>query len=252
MYSGRKTKEPQVSLASSLPLLETSAIYHVEGQTNWGFLEDRGRFVIGGSYRNYNVDTEGTLMAPVNDDRSDNYYSVFSQIDYNITPQFKAVFALRYDEGDLFDAQWSPKGGLVFSPNRNHSIRATVGKAFQTPNYSEFFLQAPAAPPGNLRPLEDFLRTTALGPVLAGVLPGELYGDLTGGGNSSMVPALALGNDKLDVETVTAYELGWKGDFNRVFVTTSVYFNQLENFVTDLLPGVNPEAFPYWTASTCG
>ncbi len=63
-----------------------------------------------------------------------------------------------------------------------------------------------------------------------------------------MVSALALGNSQLDVETVTAYELGWKGDFDRVFVTTSVYFNQLENFVTDLLPGANPAAFPYWTA----
>lgn len=248
-YSGRITKEPQRSLSAGIPLTETSAIYHVEGQTNLGFLDERGRFVIGASYRNYNVNTDSTLMMAVNDDRSDNYYSVFSQIDYNLTPQFKAVFALRYDEGDLFDAQWSPKGGLVFSPNRNHSFRATVGKAFQTPNYSEFFLRVPAAAPIDLSALEAGLRASPLGPALAGVPVGELYGsDVAGQASSSSVAALALGNGQLDVETVTAYELGWKGDFNRVFLTVGGYFNQLENFVTDLLPGANPAAYPYWIA----
>ncbi len=248
-YSGRNTKEPQRSLSAGIPLNENSAIYHVEGQTNVGFLDDRGRFVIGGSYRNYNVNTDSTLMMAVNDDRSDNYYSVFSQIDYNITSQFKAVFALRYDDGDLFDPQWSPKGGLVFSPNRNHSFRATVSRAFQTPNYSEFFLRVPAAAPINLSQLEAGMRASPLGPALAGVPVGELYGsDVAGQASSSTVAALALGNGQLDVETVIAYELGWKGDFNRVFVTFGGYFNQLENFVTDLLPGANPAAYPYWIA----
>ncbi len=249
MCSSDLTKDPQRSLSAGIPLTETSAIYHVEGQTNLNFLDDRGRFVIGASYRNYNVNTDSTLMMAVNDDRSDNYYSVFSQIDYNITPQFKAVFALRYDDGDLFDPQWSPKGGLVFSPNRNHSFRATVGKAFQTPNYSEFFLRVPAAAPIDLAALEAGLRASPLGPALAGVPVGELYGsDIAGQASSSAVAALALGNGQLDVETVTAYELGWKGDFNRVFVTVGGYFNQLENFVTDLLPGANPAAYPYWIA----
>jgi outer membrane receptor protein involved in Fe transport len=110
-------------------------------------------------------------------------------------------------------------------------------------------LRVPAAAPIDLSLLEAGIRASPLGPALAGVPVGELYGsDVAGQASSSSVAALALGNGQLDVETVTAYELGWKGDFNRVFVTTSVYFNQLENFVTDLLPGANPAAYPYWIA----
>ncbi len=244
-YSGRNSTEPQKSLASGIDIDETSAIFHVEGQGNARFADDRGRFVLGGSYRNYNIDTKGTLVNPVNDDRSDDYYSVFSQLDFNITPTFKAVAALRWDDGTLFNSQWSPKGGLVFSPSRDHTFRATVSQAFQTPNYSEFFLQAPAGAPVDLTALEAGLRMSPLGPALAGVPVGELFGG--NGGTSDMVPVLALGNDALDVERVTGYEAGYKGQLGRLFLSTDVYYNQLSNFVTDLLPGVNP-AYPYWTA----
>ena len=56
--------------------------------------------------------------------------------------------------------------------------------------------------------------------------------------------ALALGNSALDVERVTGLELGYKGAVSqRVFVTVDAYWSRLTNFVTDLLPGVNP-AYP--------
>jgi outer membrane receptor protein involved in Fe transport len=55
---------------------------------------------------------------------------------------------------------------------------------------------------------------------------------------------LALGNANLDVETVLGWELGYKGSIsNTLYVTADLYINKLENFVTDLLPGVNP-AYP--------
>ena len=49
------------------------------------------------------------------------------------------------DDGSLFKTQFSPKGALVFSPNESHSFRFSVNRAFQTPNYSEFFLRAPGS-----------------------------------------------------------------------------------------------------------
>src|SRR6185437_11482439 len=55
---------------------------------------------------------------------------------------------------------------------------------------------------------------------------------------------LALGNANLDVETVLGWELGYKGSVsNTLYFTADFYINKLTNFVTDLLPGVNPD-FP--------
>jgi len=247
-YTGRDTKEPQYSLASGAPLDETSAIYHIEGQTNHPFMQDRGRFVVGASYRQYNVDTDGTLMAPANDDRSDDYYSAYGQVEYKVVPQLRAVVAGRFDDGTLFDGQFSPKAALVFSPNENHSFRASVNRAFQTPNYSEFFLRAAAGAPANFAPLEAGLRAhPQLGPALAGVPNGELFGGAAGL-TSSAVRILALGNKDLDVEKVTGYEIGYKGNIGRrAYVGIDLYRNELTNFVTDLLPGVNP-TYGTWTA----
>src|SRR3954447_26510628 len=188
-------------------------------------------------------------MNPVNDDRSDGLYSVYGQVEYKLLQQLRIVGAGRVDDGDLFDTQFSPKGALVYSPNESHSFRFSVNKAFQTPNYSEFFLQVPVAQPSaGPRSLETGIeqyyaavRANVPGPALAGLtitdnLPWEF---------SPQTPALALGNANLKVEKVTGWELGYKGSVsNKVYVTADFYINSLKDFVTDLLPGVNQAQYP--------
>ena len=243
-WNSRTSLEPQYSLQSGLPIEERSDVFHVEGQTNFKFQQERGRIVVGGSVRNTQTNTSGTLMNLLNDDRSDNMYSMYGQVEYKVIPKLRAVGALRWDDGDLFKRQFSPKGALVFSPDENNSFRFSVNKAFQTPNYSEFFLQVPvAAPSAGPRTLESSIETyyaavraNVPGPALAGLtitdnLPWEF---------SAGTPALALGNADLKVEKVTGWELGYKGSLSdKAYVTVDGYINELKDFVTDLLPGVN-------------
>lgn len=241
-FNRRDSRDPQFSLASGVPLIEKSNIFHIEAQGNENFAGGRGRVIVGTSFRNYDVDTEGTLMLAENDNRGDNVYSGYTQVEYRITDQIRLVGALRYDEGDLFDGQWSPKGAIVYSPSPNHSFRFTVNKAFQTPNYSEFFLRVAAGAPVNFTALETGLRASPLGAALAGVPVGQLFT------NSASVPVFARGNRDLDVEETLGFEIGYKGALtSRWFVTVDAYANNIDNFVTDLLPGVNP-AFGFWTS----
>ncbi|MBA2291207.1 MAG: TonB-dependent receptor [Gemmatimonadales bacterium] len=242
-WNSRESKDPQFSLASGAALLEKSDIMHVEAQANRHFLDEKLRVVGGASFRQYNVNTSGTLMRPEDDDRSDKVYSGYAQGEYSFSDKLRLVGAARYDEGDLFEGQFSPKGGIVFSPNENHVFRFTVNKAFQTPNYSEFFLRANAAAPVNLSALEAGLRANPqLGPALAGTPVGALFT------NSAMVPVFARGNASLDVEETIGYEVGYKASFtSSIYMTVDIYRNNITNFVTDLLPGVNP-AFGAFTA----
>jgi outer membrane receptor for ferrienterochelin and colicins len=241
-WNGRNTLDPQWSLGANIPLEEESNIFHVEGQGNHVFGNDRGRVVYGGSVRNIRVNTKTTLILPQFDDRSDYYYAGFGQFSWDISLITRLVVAARMDLGTLIDPQFSPKAALVVTPNDMHSVRFTVNRAFQTPNYSEFFLRVPAGPPANFLALEAGLRASALGPALAGVPQGKLFD------NSAAVPVWARGNGKLDVEKTTGFEVGYRGDWSRrLYVTLDGFYNLLSNFVTDLLPGVNP-AFPRWTA----
>jgi iron complex outermembrane receptor protein len=245
-YSGRNSTEPQYSLASGVPLEESSAILHAEGQYNRSFADDRARVVVGASARSTNVDTEGTLMAPGDDDRSDGYFSGYGQFEFKPDPRVRIVAAARVDDGDLIDMQFSPKGAIVFSPNDQHSIRFTVNRAFQTPNYSEFFLRAntpahnltsPADLEGNL---EAYFATVtnplAVGPLAAVMstlgLPADVPWDF-----QAQTPGFALGNDSLDVEKVTSWEVGYKGNISdRAYVSVDLYLSKISDFVTDLLP----------------
>jgi iron complex outermembrane receptor protein len=248
-WNSRTSLEPQVALSSGLPLEERSDIFHIEGQQNWNFNQERGRIVYGASYRNTRVNTSGTLMDPINDDRSDDYYSGYGQVEYRLTPQFRLVGAARVDDGSLFETQFSPKGALVFSPNENHSFRFSVNRAFQTPNYSEFFLRVPAAAPtagpatleGGVESYYAAVQANQ-GSFPPGAFNGLTFHTALPWNFSGQTQVLALGNDDLDVETVLGWELGYKGSLSRdIYVSADFYINELENFVTDLLPGVNPD-----------
>jgi outer membrane receptor protein involved in Fe transport len=251
----------QFAQASGALLREKSNIFHVEAQDIRNFAGDKARVVFGGSARNYRVNTSGTLMRPKvgptgDDDRSDYFYATFAQLEYQFSPQVRGVAAARVDIGSLMDPQFSPKLGIVFSPNERHSFRATMNRAFQLPNYSEFFLAVPAGAPANLSALEAGLRASALGPALAGVPVGQLFACVTISPtcptpNSSAVPVVARGNANLIPETTLGFELGYRGDVSRnVYLTLDAYFNRIRNFVTDLLPGINTVQYPYWTAPT--
>jgi iron complex outermembrane receptor protein len=247
-WNSRTSIDPQISLASGTPLEERSDIFHVEGQQNWNFQGDRGRVVYGASYRNTKVNTSGTLMDPSNDDRSDDYYSGYGQVEYRLTPQFRVVGAARVDDGTLFETQFSPKGALVFTPAENHSFRFSVNRAFQTPNYSEFFLRVPArlptAGPAQIEAgIEQYYQAVRAN---EGAFPPGSFSDLTFHETlpwnfSGQTQVLALGNKDLKVETVLGWELGYKGSVsNTLYFSADFYINELKNFVTDLLPGVNP------------
>src|SRR4029078_7756891 len=94
----------------------------------------------------------------------------------------------------------------------NQTIRLTYNEAFQSPNYSEFFLAAPAG-----RPTTALAALAPLDPRLASV------------------PVVARGNSALEVEQIKSYEIGYSGILGgKAFVTLDYYKSKLTNFVTDL------------------
>ncbi|HYN80667.1 MAG TPA: TonB-dependent receptor [Gemmatimonadaceae bacterium] len=251
-YTGRQTREPQWSLPSGVFFLEHSSIVHGEAQYNNVLPNDLGTWIVGASARSTHMNTSQTLIAPANDNRDDVLYSSYGQVEFRLSPRLKLVAATRWDDGDLFDPQFSPKAAVVFSPSRNSSFRASVNKAFQTPNYSEFFLDAaaaaPTASPRTLEvALENFLATgRAIG--TAGLPPTN---DLPWNFDAQ-TRVRALGNRALDVEKIIGYELGYKGPLTRRgYVTVDVFLNDKKDFVTDLLPNVNP-AYPQYSYTDAG
>jgi iron complex outermembrane receptor protein len=240
-YSGRDAPE-QLALASGSNIALDDSRTKLEVQTNWD-LGERMRVVGGASYTDDSLDSQDpdtglqtAMFEPVDAD----YEALFGQLDWKVTDKLKLVFAARYDDSSLYDAQFSPKAGAVWNVATNHTLRLTYNEAFQVANYSEFFLQAPVAPPANLAALEGLC----------------LASGVTDCGLANPVPVLALGNEDLELEETTTYELGYSGVFGgKAFVTVDYYQSQNENFITDLLPQlgtplgrINPNFGP-WVGS---
>ncbi|HEX9945787.1 MAG TPA: TonB-dependent receptor [Thermoanaerobaculia bacterium] len=236
-YYDTRDARNQVALASGALLFEDSSNLHGEIQGNAAFADGKGFLVGGVAYHEQEVDTANdagfhTLMAEAKDE---NQQAAFGQVEYSFTPRLKAVVAARVDDSTLHDTQVSPKGSLVFAANPSHTFRLTYNEAFQVPNYSEFFLRVPAgAPITAFTPLEN-----ALAPILMGRTLGL-----------RSIPILALGNSNLTVEEIRSYEAGYNGIFgSKLYLTLDYYQSRIENFVTDLLPGVNPAFAPYMPPS---
>ncbi|HKI03733.1 MAG TPA: TonB-dependent receptor, partial [Thermoanaerobaculia bacterium] len=186
-YYDKRIAKDQVALASGALLFEDSSNANGEIQGNVGFADGKGFLVGGVAYKQTKVDTANnagfhTLMAEAKDEHSQ---AAFGQVEYSFTERLKAVVAARVDDSTLHDTQFSPKGSLVFAATPTQTFRVTYNEAFQVPNYSEFFLRAPAGAP-----------ITAFAPLEAALAP--LLGGRTLGLRS--IPILALGNSDLTVE----------------------------------------------------
>jgi iron complex outermembrane receptor protein len=221
----------QRSLSSGDLLHDDSYKLHLEVQGHTDFAGGRGQVIGGLSYRNENVDTANDLgqQTIISEAQDVDLKGVFGQVEYSFNDQFRLVAAGRWDDSDLHDPQVSPKASLVYTVNQNHGLRLTYNEAFQTPNYLEYFLDLNAAAPVSLAALEQ-----ALSPYLGGVPLG--WGS---------IPVMALGNNDLEVEEIITYEIGYTGIMGPMLLNLDVYHSEMENFVTDLLPGVNPTYAPY-------
>jgi len=205
-----------------------------EVQGNRRFAHARGRVVFGASYLHEHVDSADSSGMQTLFQRAvtTKEPALFSQLDYNISSQIKVVTALRWDESTLHTAQWSPKVALVYQPLPNHGLHVSYSRGFQVGNYNELFVGIPLAPPLDLSAIES-----AFAPSLGGTSLGF-----------NSVPVFAYGNPKLDVEKIKSYEVGYVGKFgSRARIGLDLYRNNMRDFITDIVPGVNP-AYPAYRA----
>jgi len=225
-YNNEREAPNQLALASGGRIFLDSSQTKVEAQANGTFAGGKGRIVGGLSYKEEEVDTANgsgfqTLMFQA---VSEDYSAAFAQVDYDISDRVKLVVAGRFDDSSLHDSQFSPKAALVFGLNDSNTLRVSYNEAFQVPNYSEFFLDAPTAIPG-VGAFVDLRGIEALVCAPFGVDCG--FGSITG--------VKALGNVDLELEEITSFEVGYQGILSdKAYLTVDYYSNELSNFISDL------------------
>jgi len=220
------------SLFAATEIITGTVQFKAEVQGNRYFDGAKGRVVFGTSYLQEHTDSANDAGVQTLYDHAvtTRAPAAYAQLDYDLTSHLKAVAALRWDDSTLHTAQWSPKAALVYVPAPNHSLHVSYNRGFQVGNYNELFVHLPLAPPLDLSAID-----AAFAPILGGVSLGF-----------ASVPIYAIGNPNLDVEKVKSLEVGYVASLaSRARISVDVYRNSMRDFISDIVPGINPSFPPY-------
>lgn len=194
--------------------------YDFEGGDSW-LIKDHHILSVGGNFRRNNFDLS---LAPLGDNRNEAGGYIQDEI---FTDKFRFVVGGRVDKFSVIDhAVFSPRLTFMFKPLPSQSMRVSYNKAFRSPSLVNNFLDVTfVSATLDLRP---FGVPVAQFPILTH----------------------AIGNENLDEESTTAYEVGYTGEFNgKTTIGATYYVNDTDNninFVPNVFysSGLTPPGWP--------
>jgi outer membrane receptor protein involved in Fe transport len=158
---------------------------------------------MGGNARRNNFDI---TIAPASEDR--NEFGAYLQ-DEIFWDKFRVALGARVDKfGNIDDPVFSPRVSLMFKPASDHAIRVSYNKAFRSPSTINNFLQVSIVNPTDISGLAPLL-PPPLRPAF--LRPFPLVVQAVG----SDIPIAGHERPSMVQESLTAYEVGYTGTFNR-------------------------------------
>jgi outer membrane receptor protein involved in Fe transport len=212
----------QKPIAQGAKFVDKTNLYHYEAMYNFKNQIKFAEVLIGGNYRVYDLNSEGTLFS-LNDKGEEfniNEFGGYVQVGKSLAEdKLKLSGSLRYDKNENFAGQWSPRLSGVYSAGK-HNFRASYQTGFRIPSTQDQYIDL-VTPQAHLIGGLPFFRnkyglegtTYTLSSVLAG--KPELYEF------SEFKPEKAI-----------TYEAGYKSLIgNKVLVDASVYTTTYQNFI---------------------
>jgi outer membrane receptor for ferrienterochelin and colicins len=170
--------------------------------------------VVGTSYRQDVVSSDRQWLTDrlTGEDIEVAQFGAFGQLTAPVMPWMDVVLAGRYDSHENYDAQFSPKTGLVVRPIEGQNFRVTYNRAFKSPTILQTSFHIP-----------DWNAVTTI------------YGNTRGFTVKRPDGSIFRTFDPLEPEENTTWEFGYKGVIaDRVFVDVAHYRSQYENFMSPL------------------
>jgi outer membrane receptor protein involved in Fe transport len=182
-----------------LPLVFDTQTFDIEA-SDVRVIGTRHALTFGGNYRHNAFDIS---LAPEGDDRNEG--GAYVQDEIFLTDHFRWVVGGRIDKFSSIDgAVFSPRTTFMIKPDAAQTVRLSFNRAFRAPSF-----------------INNNINTTILNQLdLRQVHP--LLADF-------VFPIRAIGNESLEQETLTAFELGYTGVVRDVNVTASVYWNNTKD-----------------------
>ena len=235
---------------------DASKYYHADGNYNFAHLTDVVDIQVGGSFRQYSLNSSGTIYTDydgaINYSEFGAYTQVQKELDLSAAAKLKLTGSVRYDKSEFFDGFFSPRLSAGLTINRNHNFRLSGQTGFRNPTTQDLFIGLDAgrallvgSAPNNLERYSNVFDVSQTGQAAFGQ-PSTITQTGSAAYNSSYTassvgmlgvtgnPAdLVVANpDVVKPEQVTAFEVGYRGKFDNLIVDFSAYHNTYKDFIS--------------------
>ncbi|MBC30108.1 MAG: hypothetical protein CMH48_04600 [Muricauda sp.] len=235
-------------LTTGAKFIDNTKFRHVNGNYNLAHLiDDWADIQIGGSFREYELNSQGTIFTDIDGPITYNEYGGYAQLQKKFADErVKLTVSGRYDKNEFFDGFVSPRAGLsvTLGENRNHNIRASVQQGFRNPTTQDLFIGLDAgvailvgSAPANLdRDVRTF-DVSPQGQAITGSPTVQVVGRAAYENAFSAASVLAgnptaVNTPLVQPEEITAYELGYRAQVGKFTIDASGYYNSYSNFIS--------------------
>ena len=225
-------------------VLSRCGLRHVEGMYNFSSMLGFMSLQVGGNYRQFRLDTGGSLFDDKDKNLTNTEYGAFAQASKSLLKdKLKITLSGRYDKNENFDGRFTPRASAVFSPNDRNHFRASYQTGFRNPTIGDQYIKLNVGPiiilggvPSNAEGMNAYENSFAAASV--GAFAGAAGAQL---GQGVPFPTV-VGNHKdklvksnvpfIKAEQVTSYEVGYKGVFGQnLLFDLSYYYSQYTDFI---------------------
>ncbi|NQZ44183.1 MAG: TonB-dependent receptor [Flavobacteriaceae bacterium] len=244
-------------LTTGAKFIDNTKFRHVNGNYNLAHLiDDWADIQVGGSFREYELNSSGTIFTDIDGPISYNEYGAYMQFQKKfLDDRLKLTASGRYDKNEFFDGFFSPRAGLsvTLGENRNHNLRVSVQQGFRNPTTQDLFIGLNAgqailvgSAPDNLdRDIRTF-PVSQPGQAFTGSPTVQVVGRSAyeNAYSLSSVGTFAATQNPADLEIaspglvqpeeITAYEAGYRAQLGKFTIDLSGYYNSYSNFIANV------------------
>ena len=235
-------------LTTGSKFIDNTKVRHVDANYNFSHItSDFADIQLGGSYREYELNSQGTIFTDIDGPMSYNEYGAYMQLQKKLMDErLKITGSVRYDKNEFFDGFFSPRISLLynFGELKNQNLRVSYQKGFRNPTTQDLFigLDAGAAvlvgsAPDNLdRDIRTYDLSTS-GQALTGMPTSQVVGRAAYENAYSVSSVLAgapmaVNTPIVKPEEISAYEVGYRAQFSQIAIDISAYYNEYTDFLS--------------------
>lgn len=236
------TADPDLMTGSKFR--DNTSYYHADANLNLRDYIDWAEVQVGGSYRQYKLNSFGTIYTDSDGPIKYGEYGVYTQIQKKMMDdRLKFTGSLRYDKSDNFDGNVTPRVSLAYAAgeNKNHNFRASFQTGFRNPTTQDQYIGLATGAGFILGTAPDNIgRFSANAETTTGsfVLTGQDVFDRGYSANSIVNgnPTLAT-TDLVKPEKVKSFEVGYRAAVplgkNKLSIDFSTYYNMYSDFISN-------------------